>query len=109
MTTVANPIYDSVFKYLLEDERITRTTLSALLKEEVIEVETKRDEYSNIGRDNKQMQDSTISEQNTTIEEQASTIKTSVQILHKSGMSAGTIAENLNMDLLLVKRYIDNI
>ena len=52
MTTVANPIYDTVFKYLLEDERITRTILSALLKEEVIEVETKRDEYSNIGRDN---------------------------------------------------------
>ena len=44
MTTVANPIYDTDFKYLLEDERITRTILSALLKEEVIEVETKRDE-----------------------------------------------------------------
>lgn len=29
---VANPIYDSVFKYLMEDERIARTVLSALLK-----------------------------------------------------------------------------
>lgn len=28
---VANPIYDIVFKYLMEDERITRTILSALL------------------------------------------------------------------------------
>lgn len=30
--TVANPIYDSVFKFLMEDERIAKTVLSALLK-----------------------------------------------------------------------------
>lgn len=29
---VANPIYDSVSKFLMEDERIARTILSALLK-----------------------------------------------------------------------------
>ncbi len=34
---VANPIYDSVFKYLMEDERIARTLLSALLKKEVFD------------------------------------------------------------------------
>ena len=32
MVTIANPIYDIVFKYLLEDERIARIILSALLK-----------------------------------------------------------------------------
>ena len=37
--TIANPIYDSVFKYLMEDERIARTILSALLKEDIIKVE----------------------------------------------------------------------
>ena len=52
MITVANPIYDIVFKFLLEDERIARTILSALLKKEVVAVETRRNEYSNIGRDN---------------------------------------------------------
>ena len=52
MITVANPIYDIVFKYLIEDERIARTILSALLKKEVVAVETRRNEYSNIGRDN---------------------------------------------------------
>lgn len=31
---VANPIYDSVFKYIMEDERIAKTILSALLKKE---------------------------------------------------------------------------
>ena len=51
MLTVANPIYDSVFKYLMEDERIARTLLSALLKKDVVNVETRRNEYTNIGRD----------------------------------------------------------
>lgn len=51
MVTIANPLYDIVFKYLLEDERIARILLSALLKEEVTHVETRRNEYSNIARD----------------------------------------------------------
>ena len=39
---VANPIYDIVFKYLMEDERIAKTILSALLKKEVTAVEVRR-------------------------------------------------------------------
>jgi len=45
--TIANPIYDAVFKYLMEDERIARTILSALLKEDIIKVEMRPHEYSN--------------------------------------------------------------
>ena len=45
--TIANPIYDAVFKYLMEDERIARTILSALLKEDIIRVEVRPHEYSN--------------------------------------------------------------
>lgn len=52
---VANPIYDSVFKYLMEDERIARTLLSALLKKEVVHVEIRRHEYTNGTRDNLSM------------------------------------------------------
>ena len=48
---VANPIYDIVFKYLMEDERIARTILSALLKKDVVAVEVRPHEYSNISRD----------------------------------------------------------
>ena len=48
---VANPIYDSVFKYLIEDERIAKTILSALLKKEVVDVKVRRHEYSNGSRD----------------------------------------------------------
>ncbi len=49
--TVANPIYDSVFKFLMEDERIAKTVLSALLKKEVVSVEMRRHEHPNITRD----------------------------------------------------------
>ena len=49
--SVANPIYDSVFKFLMEDERIARTILSALLKEEVLSVEIRRHEHTNTTRD----------------------------------------------------------
>ena len=49
---VANPIYDSVFKYLMEDERIAKTILSALLKKEVVSVKIRRNEYSNGTRNN---------------------------------------------------------
>ena len=48
---IANPIYDIVFKYLMEDERIARTILSALLKVDVIAVEIRPHEYSDDNRD----------------------------------------------------------
>jgi len=47
----ANPLYDAVFKYLMDDERICKTILSALLKKEVLQVEMRRHEYPNIARD----------------------------------------------------------
>ena len=47
---LANPIYDSVFKYLMEDERIARTMLSALLKKKVVKVEQRAHEYVNTTR-----------------------------------------------------------
>ena len=48
---VANPIYDIVFKYLMEDERIARTILSALLRKDVVAVEVRPHEYSDDNRD----------------------------------------------------------
>ena len=48
---VANPIYDSVFKYIMEDERIAKTVLSALLKKQVVKVKVRPHEYSNTTRD----------------------------------------------------------
>lgn len=48
---IANPLYDVIFKYLVEDERIAQTLLSALLRKKVVEVEMRAHEYSNITRD----------------------------------------------------------
>ena len=45
---VANPLYDAVFKYLMEDNRIAKTILSALLKKKVIDVKIRRNEYANL-------------------------------------------------------------
>lgn len=39
MTLIANPIYDSVFKYLMEDDRVAKILLSALLKKEIVELQ----------------------------------------------------------------------
>lgn len=48
---IANPLYDVVFKYLMEDERIAKTIFSALLQKQVVAVKMRRHEYSNISRD----------------------------------------------------------
>ena len=49
--SVANPIYDAVFKYLMDDNRVAKTVLSALLKREVVEVDMRKHEYTNGTRD----------------------------------------------------------
>jgi len=51
MIYIANPIYDVVFKYLMADERIARTILSALLKMDIIAIEVRPHEYPNSQRD----------------------------------------------------------
>lgn len=43
---IANPIYDVVFKYLLEDADIARDLLSTILGEEVVYLEFKPQETS---------------------------------------------------------------
>ena len=35
---IANPLYDTVFKYMLEDERVAKLFLSALLQREIVEL-----------------------------------------------------------------------
>ena len=52
---VANPIYDTVFKYIMEDPRIAKTILSALLKKDVVNVRVRPHEYSNTTRDSLSM------------------------------------------------------
>ena len=49
--TIANPIYDTVFKFMMEDDRIVKLLLSALLKKNVVSTERRRQEYANTNRD----------------------------------------------------------
>ena len=50
MIYVANPLYDAVFKYLMEDDRIAKSLLTALLKKKVVDVKIRRNEYANLTR-----------------------------------------------------------
>ena len=130
MMKVANPIYDIVFRYLLEDERIAsdakirhdmnvedeffsviekRDTDLMLKDKKIAEQNTQIAEQSNqIAEQNTQIaeQSNQIAEQNTQIAEQWSTICTSVKMLHSAGMSAESIAMNLNLDLEKVNQII---
>jgi len=49
---IANPIYDVVFKYLLEDKKVAILLLSAILDKEIIELEFSPQEYSRKKDDN---------------------------------------------------------
>ena len=43
---IANPIYDVVFKYLLEDKKVAKLLLSAILDKDVIDIEFLPQEYT---------------------------------------------------------------
>ena len=47
MITIANPIYDVVFKYLLEDKEIAMGLLSVILGEEIIDITINPQEMTN--------------------------------------------------------------
>ena len=50
MTLIANPIYDSVFKFMMEDERVANMLLSALLKKNIVDLRMCQHEYTNTQR-----------------------------------------------------------
>ena len=43
---IANPIYDVVFKYLLEDKKVAKLLLSAILDKDVVDIEFLPQEYT---------------------------------------------------------------
>ena len=105
---VANPIYDIVFKYLLEDERIAsdaKIRHDMNVEDEFFSVIEKRDtdimlkdkkiaeQITQIAEKNSQIaeQNSQIAEQNSQIAEQWSTICTSVKMLHSADMFVGRV------------------
>jgi hypothetical protein len=51
IANIANPIYDGAFKYLLDDNKIARIFLSALIGSEVLELEFRPTEYRSPGEE----------------------------------------------------------
>ena len=47
MINIANPIYDVVFKYLLEDDEAARLLISKLIKKDIVSLTMRRNEYAN--------------------------------------------------------------
>ena len=45
---IANPIYDSVFKYLMEDTDLARDILSVIIGEEIVELEMRPQERAGL-------------------------------------------------------------
>ena len=48
MTIIANPLYDAVFKFMMEDKKVAKILLSALLKKDIIDLEMCPHEYSSM-------------------------------------------------------------
>ena len=44
---IANPIYDVVFKYMLEDNKVAKLFISAIIGEDIAELEKKIAELKN--------------------------------------------------------------
>ena len=86
MITIANPICDVVFKYLMEDERIART-----IKRRNIEI---------LERDQK------LAEQKAQLDEQKSLIRTSVKLFADMGLTQEEIATKLNISAETVQQLL---
>ena len=43
---IANPIYDTVFKYMMSDSKVAKTFLSAIIGEKIVELDFTSTEYT---------------------------------------------------------------
>ena len=82
MVNIANPIYDSVFKYLMEDERIAKTLISVRQDMNV------EDEFFSAIEN----RDTALMQKDKTIAEQKEQIHSMVKAMLGNGMSIETIA-----------------
>jgi hypothetical protein len=43
---IANPIYDTVFKYMMSDSKVAKTFLSAIIGEKIVDLDFTTTEYA---------------------------------------------------------------
>lgn len=48
MVLIANPIYDVVFKFMMEDDKVAKLLLSTLLNKEVVELQMRNQEFTSM-------------------------------------------------------------
>ena len=89
---LANPIYDTVFKYLMEDERIARTLILALLKKKVVHLEQRAHEYAG----DAEME----------INEKDKLLTNAIEGMLGKGMDMATVASILGLTEVEVKHFI---
>ena len=82
MVNIANPIYDSVFKYLMEDERIAKTLISVRQDMNV------EDEFFSAIEN----RDTALMQKDKTIAEQKEQIRSMVKAMSDNGMSIEMIS-----------------
>ena len=82
MVSIANPIYDSVFKYLMEDERIAKTLISVRQDMNV------EDEFFSAIEN----RDTALMQKDKTIAEQKEQIRSMVKAMSDNGMSIEMIS-----------------
>lgn len=125
MTTIANPIYDSVFKFMLEDERVARILLSALLKKEVLQKQDRMIEQQDrmIEQQDRmieqqvrmieqqvkmiEQQDRMIEQQDRMIKQQQFIISSAVTALHRKGMTIEEISAMLSIPTDEAKKIVE--
>ena len=96
---VANPIYDIVFKYLMEDEYysvIEKRDTTIMLKDRKIAQQS-----ATI-----QEQGATIQEQDATIQKQDAMLRSTIKLLIDAGMTPELIAANLGVPIETVARHL---
>ena len=89
MVSIANPIYDSVFKYLMEDERIAKTLISVRQDMNV------EDEFFSAIEN----RDTALMQKDKTIAEQKEQIRSMVKAMSDNGMSIEMISNITKMPL----------
>ena len=92
MIHIANPIYDTVFKYLLEDERIVKTFRQDMnVEDEFFRAIENRDTAIMLRDQRIEEQDKHIEEQDKLIREKDEVIRSSAKLLKQAGVSLSQI------------------
>ena len=118
---VANPIYDSVFKYLMEDakmQRILRRLLMAAASSDIRQDMNVEDEYYSYLEQKETevlmkdkiiaQKDAQLSQKEAELSQKDTQLSKSIKMLLGAGLSIEKVAENLGVDVKTVKRILDS-